>query len=158
MIIALGCDHAGFPLKGIVRERLEAAGHAVVDCGALDDAPSDYPDFAQAVGEAILGGKAERGVLICGSGVGASVAANKLPGIRSALCHDTFSAHQGVEDDNLNVICVGARVIGPALAIEVIEAFLKAEFSGAERHRRRLAKIDNLEQAARSGKYDSPPT
>ena len=156
MNIALGCDHAGFPLKGIVRERLQADGHTVVDCGAFDETPSDYPDFAQAVGEAILRGRAERGVLICGSGVGASVAANKLPGIRAALCHDTFSARQGVEDDNLNVICCGARVIGPALATEVIEAFLAAKFSGLARHARRLGKIDQLEQAARAGKYDSP--
>lgn len=156
MIIALGCDHAGFPLKETVRERLHEDGHQVVDCGAFDETPSDYPDFAQAVGEAVLAGRAERGVLICGSGVGASVAATKLPGIRAALCHDTFSARQGVEDDNLNVICCGARVIGPALAIEVIEAFLAARFSGLERHARRVGKIEALERAARAGKYDSP--
>jgi len=154
MVIALGCDHAGFVLKGTVRELLNEEGHSIVDCGASDDAPSDYPDFAQAVGEAILNGRAERGVLICGSGVGASVAANKLPGVRAALCHDTFSARQGVEDDNLNVICCGARVIGPALATEVIKAFLAAQFSGLERHVRRVGKITALEEAARAGKYD----
>ena len=155
MIIALGCDHAGFALKTTVGEWLAAAGHALVDCGAMDDAPSDYPDFARAVGLAVLEGRAERGVLICGSGVGASVAANKLPGIRAALCHDTFSARQGVEDDDLNVICCGSRVIGPALAMEVVNAFLAARFSGLERHARRLGKIAQIERDARDGKFDT---
>jgi ribose 5-phosphate isomerase B len=155
MIIALGCDHAGFDLKAIVAERLREDAHQVVDCGAFSDAPSDYPDFAQAVGEAILSGRAERGIVVCGSGVGASVAANKLPGIRAALCHDTFSARQGVEDDDLNVLCIGARVIGPALAKEVIEAFLAARFSGLERHVRRVGKVAALERDARAGKFDS---
>lgn len=155
MVIALGCDHAGFALKTTVGERLTAAGHRVVDCGAMDDAPSDYPDFARAVGLAILDGRAERGVLICGSGVGASVAANKLPGVRAALCHDTFSARQGVEDDDLNVICCGARVVGPALAMEVLHAFLSAQFSGLERHVRRLEKIIRIEHDARAGQFDS---
>lgn len=155
MIIALGCDHAGFALKATVAERLGQSARQLLDCGAWDDTPSDYPDFARAVGEAILSGRAERGILICGSGVGASVAANKLPGIRASLCHDTFSARQGVEDDNLNVLCCGARVIGPALTIEVVEAFLAARFSGAERHLRRLAKVDAMERDARAGIFDS---
>ncbi len=155
MIIALGCDHAGFALKRTVGEALAAAGHTLVDCGTMNEAPSDYPDFARAVGMAILEGRAERGVLICGSGVGASVAASKLPGIRAALCHDTFSARQGVEDDDLNVICCGARVIGPALAMEVVHAFLAARYSGLERHARRLGKIARIERDARHGKFDS---
>ncbi len=155
MIIALGCDHAGFALKATVAERLRDDAHQVVDCGAWDDTPSDYPDFARAVGEAVLSGRAERGILICGSGVGASVAANKVPGIRAALCHDTFSAHQGVEDDDLNVLCIGARVIGPSLAAEVIGAFLGAKFSGLERHVRRVGKIAGIERDAQSGKFGS---
>jgi ribose 5-phosphate isomerase B len=119
----------------------------VLDCGAFELTPDDdYPDFAAAVARAILAGRAERGVIVCGSGVGASVAANKFRGIRSALCHDTFSAHQGVEDDSMNVLALGARVIGPSLAAELVEAFLRAEFSGAERHRRRLQKIADIER------------
>lgn len=154
MNVALGCDHAGYALKRAVGEWLTAEGHTLVDCGAMDDSPSDYPDYARAVGVAILEGRAERGVLLCGSGVGASVAANKLPGVRAALCHDTFSARQGVEDDDLNVLCCGARVIGPALAHEVLSAFLAARFSGAERHRRRLGKIQAIERDARLGQFD----
>jgi ribose 5-phosphate isomerase B len=118
------------------------SGHHVVDCGAEQLIPGDdYPDYAERVSRAILDGRAERAVLICGSGVGASVAANKFPGIRAALCHDTFSAHQGVEDDSMNVLCLGARVVGPSLAEELVAAFLRARFSEAERHARRLAKI-----------------
>jgi ribose 5-phosphate isomerase B len=147
MIVALGCDHAGFALKQGVAEAIRTAGHEVLDCGAFELMPADdYPDFAAAVARAILAGRAERGVIVCGSGVGASVAANKFPGIRSALCHDTFSAHQGVEDDSMNVLSLGARVIGPSLAAELVGAFLRAEFSGAERHRRRLKKIADIER------------
>jgi ribose 5-phosphate isomerase B len=147
MIVALGCDHAGFALKQGVAGAIRAAGHEVLDCGAFELTPDDdYPDFAAAVARAILAGRAERGVIVCGSGVGASVAANKFRGIRSALCHDTFSAHQGVEDDSMNVLALGARVIGPSLAAELVEAFLRAEFSGAERHRRRLQKIADIER------------
>jgi ribose 5-phosphate isomerase B len=147
MNVALGTDHAGFALKATVVEAITALGHSVVDCGAMRiDPDDDYPDFAAAVARAILDGRAERGVLLCGSGVGASVAANKFVGIRSALCHDTFSARQGVEDDAMNVLALGARVIGPALAVELVGAFLRAQFSGAERHRRRLAKIESFER------------
>lgn len=148
MKIAIGTDHAGFPLKATVVDAIRAHGHEIVDCGAYQIEPGDdYPDFAAAVARAVLEGKAERGVLICGSGVGASVAANKFRGIRAALCHDTFSAHQGVEDDDMNVIAVGARVVGPSLAAELVGAFLRAEFSGAERHVRRLRKIQSFENS-----------
>ena len=122
MIIAIGFDHAGFPLKARVARELESAGHQVVDCGAFDTTPSDYPDFARAVATAVIEGRAERGILVCGSGVGASVAANKVPGARAALCHDTFSARQGVEDDDLNVLCLGARIVGAELAAECLRA------------------------------------
>jgi ribose 5-phosphate isomerase B len=146
MIVAIGTDHAGFSLKSAVVEAIETAGHEVLDCGAMDVIPGDdYPDYAERVARAVLDGQAERGVLLCGSGVGASVAANKFAGIRSALCHDTFSAHQGVEDDAMNVIALGARVVGPALASELVGAFLRARFSGAERHRRRLEKVKRFE-------------
>ncbi len=147
MKIAVGADHAGVPLNEIVIAELKRLGHEVVDCGTHDASkPDDYPDYAEAVGRAVLEGKAERAVLICGSGVGASVAANKLPGIRAALCHDCYSAHQGVEHDNMNVLCLGSRVIGPELALDLVRIFLGAKFSGEERHRRRLAKITALEQ------------
>jgi ribose 5-phosphate isomerase B len=156
MKIAIGCDHAGFPLKAALVDEIKRAGHDVEDVGAFDDRPSDYPDFARAVAERIASLRADRGVLICGSGVGASVAANKVPRVRAALCHDTFSARQGVEDDDLNVLCVGARVIGPALAKEVLLAFLEARFSHADRHARRLGKIKAIETDAREGLFDEP--
>ncbi len=147
MIVAVGTDHAGFALKSAVTDVIRASGHEVLDCGAFEvDPGDDYPDFAARVSRAVIEGRATRGVLLCGSGVGASVAANKITGIRAALCHDTFSAHQGVEDDSMNVIALGARVVGPALATEIVAAFLRAEFSGAERHRRRLEKVNALEQ------------
>jgi ribose 5-phosphate isomerase B len=153
MVIAVGCDHAGFPLKEHVVEQIRAAGHEAVDCGALALKPGDdYPDYALAVGEAIRDGRAERGIIVCGSGVGVSVAANKVPGIRASMCHDTFSARQGVEDDSMNVLCLGARVIGPEVASEVIRAFLGATFSGAERHERRLNKVKQIEADALAGK------
>jgi ribose 5-phosphate isomerase B len=146
MIIAVGTDHAGFPLRTPVMDAIRAAGHQVFDVGAFTvDPGDDYPDFSIKVARAILDGQAERGVLVCGSGVGASVAASKCAGIRAGLCHDTFSAHQGVEDDDMNVLTLGARVIGPSLAAELVAAFLRAEFSGAERHRRRLEKIKQIE-------------
>lgn len=148
MKIAVGTDHAGFPLKDGLVDAMRAAGHEIVDCGADRVIPGDdYPDYAERVAAAIIEGHAERGVLICGSGVGASVAANKFVGIRAALCHDTFSAHQGVEDDSMNVLCLGARVVGPALAEELVRTFLKARFSGAERHVRRLAKVKGFDAA-----------
>ena len=152
MRVAVGADHAGVPLNEIVIEELHRLGHEVVDCGTHDAGkPDDYPDYAEAVGRAVLDGKADRAVLICGSGVGASVAANKLIGIRAGLCHDVYSAHQGVEHDQMNVICFGSRVIGPELALDLVRTFLKAAFTGEERHRRRLAKIAALEQQAKQG-------
>ncbi|HJS08870.1 MAG TPA: ribose 5-phosphate isomerase B [Pirellulales bacterium] len=156
MRIVIGCDHAGFPVKAALIEEIKRAGHEVDDVGAFDEQPSDYPDYARAVAERIASLRAERGVLICGSGVGASVAANKVPRVRAALCHDTFSARQGVEDDDLNVLCLGARVIGPELAKEILLAFLKARFSHAERHARRLGKIKAIETDAREGLFDEP--
>lgn len=145
MRIAIGFDHAGFPLKERVLEDLRALGDEALDLGTYDSSPVDYPDYAQAVGEAVQRGDAERGVLVCGSGVGACIAANKLHGIRAGVCHDTYSAHQAVEHDDMNVICLGARVIGPELASEVLRAFLAARFSGEERHVRRVAKIAALD-------------
>lgn len=145
MRIAVGCDHAGFPLKGTVMEELKRLGHEVIDLGTDSDAAVDYPDYARAVAEAVLRGEATRGVVICGSGVGASVTANKIPGVRAAVCHDTFSARQGVEDDDMNVLCLGARIIGPQLALEVVRAWAGARFSNAERHVRRLNKIKAIE-------------
>ena len=147
MIVALGSDHAGFPLKDPVAEAIQGLGHRILDCGAQTVIPGDdYPDYARLVSEAVLQHRADRGIVLCGSGVGASVAANKFVGIRSALCHDTFSARQGVEDDAMNVLCLGARVIGASLATEVVRAFLGATFSEQERHRRRIAKIQEFER------------
>ena len=146
MRIVIGADHAGFDLKQIIGEDLRGYGHEVIDKGTDSTAPVDYPDFAEAVGRAVLDGTAERGVLICGSGVGASVSANKLPGIRAGLCHDTYSARQGVEHDDMNVLVLGARVIGVELARELVSNFLAAKFTAEERHRRRVEKIRGLER------------
>ena len=146
MRVVIGGDHAGFELKGHIADFLRREGHAVTDVGAHTPERSDYPDFAAALAGAVLRGEGDRGVLICGSGVGASVAANKLPGIRAGLCHDTYSAHQGVEHDDINVLVLGARVIGVKLAEELVRAFLAARFSGEERHRRRLEKVKALEE------------
>jgi len=145
MKVVIGSDHAGFQLKNAMGDLLRSMGNDVLDVGAFNENPSDYPDFAEAVGRAVLDGKAERGVLICGSGVGASVAANKLPGIRAGMCHDTYSAHQGVEHDDINVLVLGSRVIGVALAQDLVKAFLGAKFSNEERHVRRLGKVKALE-------------
>jgi RpiB/LacA/LacB family sugar-phosphate isomerase len=145
MRIALASDHAGFELKEKMAAHLEAAGFEVMDLGTHSEEPADYPDFALAIGEALGEGRAERGILVCGSGVGACVAANKMKGIRAGLCHDTYSAHQGVEHDDINVLCLGARVIGEELAKELVTAFLSAKFTGEERHRRRLDKIKAME-------------
>ncbi len=145
MRIAVGADHAGFELKENVRAFLQKAGHEVVDLGTHNLDPVDYPDYAEAVGRALREGKAERGIVICGSGVGASAAANKIPGIRAGLCHDTYSAHQGVEHDDMNVLVLGARVIGPELAHELVRAFVNAQFTKEERHLRRLAKVNAIE-------------
>ncbi len=163
MIVAIGADHAGYELKQLLAARLRADSYGVIDCGAHDSAPSDYPDYAAAVGQCVLDGRAERGVLVCGSGVGASVAVNKLPGLRGGLCHDTYSAHQGVEHDDMNVLVLGARVIGVELAGELVRSFLRAHFTAENRHRRRLDKIAALEgrqsQAGRCVRTDtcSPP-
>lgn len=146
MKIVIGSDHAGFQLKNAMGDAIRALGHSVLDIGAFNENPSDYPDFAEAVGRAILEGKAERGVLICGSGVGVSVAANKMIGIRAAVCHDTYSAHQGVEHDQMNVLVLGSRVIGEKLAEDLVKAYLGAQFTDEERHKRRLAKVAAMEQ------------
>jgi RpiB/LacA/LacB family sugar-phosphate isomerase len=145
MRLVLGSDHAGFALKQELAETLRGAGHEVVDVGTDSEAPVDYPDFAEAVARAVIDGRAPRGVLICGSGVGASVAANKVRGIRAAICHDTYSAHQGVEHDDMNVLVLGGRIVGPALARDLVRAFVAAAYTGEERHVRRLAKIKALE-------------
>ena len=146
MKIAVAADHAGFPLKGRVLDVIQAAGHEPIDLGTFSTEPVDYPDVAAALGRAIQDGTAERGVLLCGSGVGASIAATKLHGIRAAVCHDTYSAHQGVEHDDMNVLTLGARIIGPELLAELVTAFLRARFTNEPRHVRRLAKIAALEQ------------
>ena len=145
MRIAVACDHAGFPLKEDVIRVITESGHEVIDLGTDSTAPVDYPDMAARLGQAIVSGGAERGVLLCGSGVGASIAANKIDGIYAGLCHDVYSAGQGVEHDNMNVLCLGARIIGPALVPLLVRAFLGAEFSTEERHRRRVGKIRTLE-------------
>ncbi len=145
MKIAIGSDHAGFQLKTSMDSFLKSLGHTVLDIGAYDDKPSDYPDFAELVGKAILDGRAERGILICGSGVGVSVAANKMIGIRAAVCHDSYSAHQGVEHDNMNVLVLGSRIIGEKLAEDLIKNYLGANFTNEERHVRRLAKVHAIE-------------
>jgi len=143
--VALGGDHAGFPLKKAVAERYESLLTSLIDCGTHSEASCDYPEFAVSVSKAIIDGDADRGIVVCGSGVGVSVAANKIPGIRAAICHDTYSAHQGVEHDDMNVLCLGARVIGVEVAKELVKVFLSAQFSGEERHRRRLQKLLAIE-------------
>ncbi len=145
MIIALGSDHAGFELKQDLLAQVRELGHEVVDCGTDSTAPVDYPDFARKVGEAVASGQAERGVLICGSGAGASIAANKIRGIRAALAHDHYTAHQSVEHDDANVLVMGSRVIGLAVARELVQAFLGAQFTHEERHVRRLSKVLQME-------------
>ena len=146
MRIAIGADHAGFELKELIVEDMAQAGHEVLDKGTHNTAPVDYPDYARSVAEAVLSRDAERGVLVCGSGVGACVAANKLAGIRAGVCHDVYSAHQAVEHDDLNVLALGARVIGSALATDLVHTFLRARYTAEPRHARRLAKVAALEQ------------
>jgi ribose 5-phosphate isomerase B len=148
MRVAVGADHAGFGLKECLTEWLPKQGHEVIDLGTHSSEPVDYPDYAEAVGRAVLDGRAERGLIVCGSGVGACIAANKLPGIRAGLCHDTYSAAQGVLHDDVNVLVLGARVIGPALAEALVTSFLVARFTNAVRHVRRLNKIKALEARA----------
>ncbi|QDT03382.1 Ribose-5-phosphate isomerase B [Rubripirellula lacrimiformis] len=149
--VALGGDHAGFPLKQVVAQRLgspdmQALVTEVLDCGTNSDQSCDYPDFAIAVAREIIQGRADRGIVICGSGVGVSVAANKIPGIRAAICHDTYSAHQGVEHDDMNVLCIGGRIIGSELAFAIIDSFLGARYEPQERHQRRLDKVLEIER------------
>jgi ribose 5-phosphate isomerase B len=149
MKLVIGSDHAGLSLKQLISGELQQQGHDVLDVGTFSSEPSDYPDFAQLVGEAVIAGRGERGILVCGSGVGVSVAANKIPGVRAAVCHDTYSAHQGVEHDDMNVLVLGGRIIGTALAHELVTAFVGARFSGEERHVRRLEKVKALEKRYR---------
>jgi ribose 5-phosphate isomerase B len=146
MKVALAGDHAGFSLKQWLAAELKKDGYEVVDLGAHDETPSDYPDFARVLGKAVVSGQAERGILVCGSGIGACVAANKMKGIRAGLAHDTYSGHQGVEHDDMNVLCLGARVIGPDPALEIAKAFLRAKFTNEERHARRLKKVLDIEK------------
>jgi ribose 5-phosphate isomerase B len=146
MRIAVAGDHAGFALKTLVRAQLQQEGHEVSDLGAYNEERSDYPDFARAVGEAIQQGKVERGIVICGSGVGACVAANKMRGIRACVCHDTYSAHQGVEHDDMNVLVLGGRIIGVELAYEIVRAYVAATFNRGERYIARLKKIEAIER------------
>ena len=146
MRIAVGADHGGYRLKIQIAEFLRKLGHEVNDLGTHSEEPADYPDYARAVSQEIMLKQADRAVLICGSGVGACIAANKFPGMRAAICHDTFSAHQGVEDDNVNILCLGARVVGDELAKDIVKVWLSASFSGAERHRRRLSKVEEIEK------------
>jgi ribose 5-phosphate isomerase B len=152
MKIALGCDHAGYPLKARIRQTIESLGETVIDCGTDSaDCAVDYPDYALKVGELIQSGKADRGILLCGSGVGISVAANKMTGIRAGVCHDSYSAHQGVEHDAMNVLCLGTRIIGEEVAVELVRAFLAAKFTQEERHVRRLNKVLAIERNGKSG-------
>jgi ribose 5-phosphate isomerase B len=152
MRLALAADHAGFSLKQELAARLVQQGHEVTDLGCYSAAPVDYPDSAEAVAGLIGGGQAERGIIVCGSGAGVSIAANKFPGIRAAVCHDTYSAHQAVEHDDMNVLCLGARIIGTAVALELVAAFLGARFSREERHQRRLDKVLAFERRFAAGK------
>jgi ribose 5-phosphate isomerase B len=145
MTIAVAADHAGFPMKERVLALASQMGHETIDLGTCSTASVDYPDSARAIADAIQGGRAERGILLCGSGVGACMAANKFRGIRAGTCHDTFSAHQAVEDDDANVLCLGARIVGPEVVGELVRAYLNASFSGAERHVRRLRKVAAIE-------------
>ena len=152
-IIAIGADHGGFSLKAELAPWLQSQGYELSDLGAYALEPTDdYPDFAEAVAQEVASGRAERGIMLCGSGVGACVAANKVPGVRACMCHDVYSAHQGVEHDELNVLCLGARVVGSELAKDLVSAFLNAKFTGEERHRRRLNKVLAIEKRGQQGR------
>ncbi len=152
--IAVGGDHAGFEMKDQVVEYLKSAGMTVVDCGTNSPEPCDFPDLAELVAKELLSYRVERGILVCGSGVGVSVAANKIPGVRASLCHDCYSSRQGVEHDDMNILCIGARVIGPETAFEVIRSFLSAKYAPQPRHQRRVEKILELERKVAAGNYD----
>ena len=149
MRIVVGADHRGYEMKDQIAAHLKQAGHEVLDVGTHNADSVDYPDYARAIGEALTNGRAERGVLVCGSGVGASIAANKIHGVRAAICHDTYSARQGVEHDDMNVLCLGSGVIDPRLALELVQAYLDARLSGEERYRRRLEKVAEIERQGR---------
>lgn len=149
MRVAVACDHAGFPMKNTILETVRSLGHEAVDLGTHSAESVDYPDFALKLAQEILEKRAERGILVCGSGVGACIAANKIKGIYAGVCHDVYSAHQGVEHDDMNVLCLGARIIGPELARELVISFLNASFSAEERHLRRVAKVRAIENSAR---------
>ena len=149
MRIVIGADHRGYELKDQIAAALREQGHEVLDVGTNSADSVDYPDYSRAVGEAIVDGRAERGIIVCGSGVGAGIAANKMHGVRAAMCHDTYSARQGVEHDDMNVLCLGARVVGDALAMELVKAFLSARFKGEERLRRRVDKVAEMEREGR---------
>lgn len=149
MRIVVGADHRGYELKDEIAAALKGAGHEVVDVGTDSAESVDYPDYARAIGEALRDGRAERGILVCGSGVGASIAANKVRGVRAAICHDTYSARQGVEHDDMNVLCLGSRIVGSELALELVRAFLSGRLSSEERYRRRLEKVAEMEREGR---------
>ncbi len=149
MRIVVGADHRGYEMKDQIAANLKQAGHEVLDVGTHNAESVDYPDYARAIGEALTDGRAERGVLVCGSGVGASIAANKIRGVRAAICHDTYSARQGVEHDDMNVLCIGAVVVDSELALELVQAFLDARLSDEERYRRRLEKVTEMERLGR---------
>ena len=146
--LAIGSDHAGFPLKGPLVGFLKNEGHSIEDCGSYDPAPVDFPDIAKLVCARVRDGRAERGILVCGSGVGASIAANKITGIRASVCHDIYSAHQCVEHDDVNVVCVGAQIVGLSIAEECLRTYLAATFSTEEHFRRRVAKLAEMERSA----------
>lgn len=156
MRVAVGCDHAGFPLKGTVRDVVSAAGHEVLDCGTDSTDSVDYPEYAAKVAAAVISGRADRGIIVCGSGVGAAVAANKIRGVRASVCHDTYSAGQGVEHDDMNVLCLGGRIIGPAVVPDLVNAFLDARFSGEPRHQRRLDQVLRLEATGSPDPEEAP--
>ena len=153
--LAIGGDHAGFGMKSMLVEFLRGHNLMVLDCGTTDETACDFTDFAEKVGVEVITGAVQRGILVCGSGVGVSVAANKIPGVRASLCHDTYSAHQGVEHDDMNILCIGARVIGPELAMEIVRSFLTARFSPQPRHQRRVDKLLDLQRRALAGQFAS---
>jgi ribose 5-phosphate isomerase B len=154
MRLVVGADHRGYCLKDVIADHLRDTGHEITDVGTSGDTPVDYPDIALAIGQVLRSGEAERGIFVCGSGVGAAIAANKIRGIRAGICHDTYSARQGVEHDDMNLLCLGSRVVGDELALEIVRAFIAARFLGEERYQRRLEKVKKLEQSSREPEGD----